>query len=112
MCATVPSPWVARAGVVARARVTIGFRDFFAGRFPFLAADLLGFARCPALALMRFLDVFRADFDFVLRTAARALPLAFLRDFAAFNCFPLLGLVALMTAAALDSHAAHFQHSS
>jgi hypothetical protein len=87
-------------------------RDFLAVLFAFLATDLLAFARCPALALVRFLDVLRTDFDFVLRTAARALPLPFLRDFAAFNCFPLLGLVALMTAAAMDSHAAHFQHSS
>jgi hypothetical protein len=88
-------------------------RDFLAVLFAFLATDLLAFARCPALALVRLLDVFRADFfDFVLRTAARALPLPFLRDFAAFNCFPLLGLVALMTAAALDSNTAHFQHSS
>jgi hypothetical protein len=62
------TPWVERAGVEARTRVTV--------------------------VLVRLCRAFAGRFDLAvaLRAVVRALPLTFRCDAAAFNCFPLFGL--------------------
>jgi hypothetical protein len=82
-------PWVARAGVAVRARVT-GVR-VFAGLADTVV--LLFFLVTPCFRRTLF---FTRRFDDLaaeaLRATTRVDPLTFLRDFAAFNCFPLFGL--------------------